>query len=68
MKTVVVAAFALALVVFLVIVGPLAFLWALNTLFPMLSISYSIETWLAAAVLLALIQDNGLKLMKQKKD
>jgi len=35
------------LIVFLVIFGPLAYIWALNTLFPSLNISYSVETWLA---------------------
>jgi hypothetical protein len=44
----------LAIVVFVllfVIVGPLITIWALNTLFPVLAIGYTIETW-AAIILL----------------
>ena len=40
----------LVLVVIVLIVGPLASIWALNTLFPVLAIPYNIETW--AAILL----------------
>lgn len=36
----------------LVIIGmPLALIWALNTLFPILMIPYTIETWLAAFII-----------------
>lgn len=59
---------AIVVVVLLVIIGPLALLWALNTLFPVLQIPYGIETWLAAALLIAFLQDNGLKLTNRKKD
>lgn len=41
----------LAFVIFLVLIGPIATIWALNTLFPVLAIPYTIETW-AAVVLL----------------
>jgi len=37
----------IVLIVFLVVFGPLAYIWALNTLFPSLNIAYSVETWLA---------------------
>jgi len=33
-----------------IIFGPLALIWALNTLFPALLIPYTFETWLAAVV------------------
>lgn len=33
-----------------IIFGPLALIWALNTLFPALLIQYTFETWLAAVV------------------
>ena len=37
---------------FLVVVGaPLALIWALNTLFPVLAIPYTFETWLAAFII-----------------
>ena len=44
----------LLLLVALVVVGPFAAIWALNTLFPALSIPINFSTWLATAVLLSL--------------
>lgn len=41
----------LALVIALIIVGPLLTIWSLNTLFPVLAIDYTINTWFAALVL-----------------
>jgi hypothetical protein len=47
--------FKLALVVIaiiaLVIAGPILMIWSINTLFPLLAIPYTLNTW-AAAVLL----------------
>lgn len=40
-----------ALVILLVIAGPLLILWSLNTLFPALAIEYTLWTWLAALIL-----------------
>ena len=37
----------LVLIVIIVIFGPLLSIWALNTLFPMLVIPYTFNTWLA---------------------
>lgn len=42
---------AILFVVFLVVIGPIATIWSLNTLFPALSIPYSFETWLAIVVI-----------------
>lgn len=42
---------AILFIVLLVIVGPIATIWSLNTLFPALGIPYSFETWLAVVVL-----------------
>jgi hypothetical protein len=39
------------LIVVLILAGPLAVIWALNTLFPVLAIPYTVWTWLAALVL-----------------
>ena len=38
-------------VVLLAVLGPIAIIWSINTLFPTAAIGYTIETWLAAAVL-----------------
>jgi hypothetical protein len=47
---------AIILVVFLIAVGPLATIWALNTLFPALAIEYTFWTWLSVVVLGAFLQ------------
>lgn len=41
----------LVLAVLIVIFAPLATLWAVNTLFPMLAITYNFYSWLAVVVL-----------------
>jgi len=43
--------FVVALVALIIVFVPLAAIWSLNTLFPVLAIPYSIDTWLAAVVL-----------------
>lgn len=48
---------AIVLLVTLVIVmGPLLMIWALNTLFPMLDIAYSFETWISIVILAGLFR------------
>ncbi len=39
------------LIAVLIVAGPLLILWALNTLFPVLAIPYTVWTWLAALIL-----------------
>ena len=41
----------LGLIVLLIILGPIATIWSLNTLFPALAIPIGFDTWLAALVL-----------------
>ncbi len=41
----------LAFMLLIVIFVPLATIWSLNTLFPVLAIPYTFKTWLAAAIL-----------------
>ena len=50
----------LILVIAVVLLGPLLTIWSLNTLFPVLAIPYSIETWLATAVIAGIIRGDGL--------
>jgi hypothetical protein len=47
MKEFIIIAVALALIV----LGPFATLWALNTIFPALAIPYNLDTWCAVIVL-----------------
>ena len=46
------------LLIALVILGPLVTIWALNTLFPVLSIPYDGWTWLAVIILGAFLRAN----------
>lgn len=50
--------FAIALVVVILAIGPLATIWSANTLFPGLAIPYSIETWVAVIILGAFFRAN----------
>lgn len=46
----------LALIVVIVVCGPLAMIWSLNTLFPVLNIPYTLETWAAAFIIPSLFK------------
>jgi hypothetical protein len=51
----------LLIVLFVAVVfGPLLTIWSLNTLFPVLAIPYSIETWLATAVIAGIVRGDGV--------
>ena len=52
----------LIFVIVVVLLGPLLTIWSLNTLFPVLAIPYSIETWLATAVIAGIIRGDGVSL------
>jgi hypothetical protein len=41
----------LVFVVFLIVVGPILTIWSLNTLFPVLDIPFTFDTWVAAVIL-----------------
>ena len=45
-----------ALIVFFIVIGPWLTVWALNTLFPMLAIPYTWETWAAVNIVNAFFQ------------
>ena len=42
---------AIAFIIFLVVIGPILTIWALNTLFPVLAIPFTFETWLAVVII-----------------
>lgn len=48
----------IALVLAIVILGPLLTIWALNTLFPILAIPYALETWAAVVLLGGFLRAN----------
>jgi len=54
------------IIVFLIVIGPLATIWALNTLFPALAITFSFETWAAVVILGGVIRGDGLSFGSKK--
>lgn len=48
----------IAIVLAIVILGPLLTIWALNTLFPILAIPYALETWAAVVLLGGFLRAN----------
>lgn len=48
--------FMIAVIIVLIVIGPLATIWALNTLFPVLAIPYDIYTWVAVIILGAFVR------------
>jgi len=50
----------LILIFAVIIFGPIVTIWALNTLFPVLAIPYTIETWLATVVIGGIFRGDGL--------
>jgi TctA family transporter len=56
----------IVLIVAVIIVGPLLGIWSLNTLFPVLTIPYTWETW--AAFLLLFGSATGLRFGSRRKE
>lgn len=50
--------FLVAIIIALIVLGPFATIWALNTLFPALAIEYSLATWGAVIVLSGFLKSN----------
>ena len=50
----------LILLILTVVFGPLVTIWSLNTLFPVLAIPYSVETWLATVVVAGIFRGDGV--------
>jgi len=54
--------FLIILLILLIILGPIVTIWSLNTLFPVLAIPYTVETWVATVVIAGIIRGDGLSL------
>jgi len=50
----------LIFVIVVVVFGPLLTIWSLNTLFPVLAIPYSIETWFATVIIAGIFRGDGI--------
>lgn len=48
----------IALAIALIILGPFATIWAMNTLFPALAIPYTFWTWLAVVIVGSVVKSN----------
>jgi hypothetical protein len=63
-KSIVKLILGISLIVVVIVFGPLLGIWSLNTLFPVLAIPYTWETWLAYFLLLGSI--TGLRFGSKK--
>jgi hypothetical protein len=52
------------LIIFILIFGPIAGIWSLNTLFPVLAIPYTLQTWAAFFLLFGSV--TGLRFGSKK--
>lgn len=50
----------LILILIVVILGPIATIWSLNTLFPVLAIPYTLETWFATVIIAGIFRGDGI--------
>ena len=48
----------IAMIIALIVFGPFATIWAVNTLFPAITIPYTFETWCAVVVLGMFLKGN----------
>ena len=48
----------IVLIVVLVALGPILTIWAMNVLFPVLAIPYTLETWFAVVILAATLRSS----------
>lgn len=57
---------AVIFVIAIIAIGPLATIWALNTLFPSLAIPVNLNTWMATFLLSAVVSGHGLSFTTKK--
>jgi hypothetical protein len=57
---------AIVVILFLLIIAPFLTIWSLNTLFPVLEIPYTFETWSATILLTAVLQSSSLSFKNRK--
>ncbi len=62
LKIIIVSLFVIAVIIF----GPILTIWSLNTLFPVLNIPYTLETWAAAFLIGGSI--SGLSMSRKNND
>jgi hypothetical protein len=50
----------IAIILAVIILAPVATIWSLNTLFPVLNIPLTLDTWMAAIILGGVVGGSGL--------
>jgi hypothetical protein len=58
----------LAFIIFCFVIGPVLVIWALNTIFPVLVIPYTLETWAAVVLIGIFIRGDELFKVKRKQN
>ena len=58
---------AIIVIILILIFAPFLTIWSLNTLFPVLAIPYTMETWAATVIITGVIQSTNLGI-KSRKD
>ena len=58
----------LAFIIFCLLIGPVLVLWSLNTIFPVLAIPYTFETWCAIVLIGIFIRGDELFKVKRKQN
>jgi MFS-type transporter involved in bile tolerance (Atg22 family) len=53
------------LLIAIIVLGPIATIWSLNTLFPVLAIPYTFDTWVATLLVGAFVR--GEQIISRKK-
>jgi hypothetical protein len=56
----------IAVAIAIIVIAPVATIWALNTLFPALAIPLTFDTWCAAFLLSAVVSGQGLTFSNKK--
>ena len=57
---------AIVVILSLLIIAPFLTIWSLNTIFPVLEIPYTLETWAATILLTAVLQSSSLSFKNRK--
>ena len=64
MSKVLIAFGVVILAILLVFLVPFLIIWSINTLFPVLAIQYTLDTWLAVVILMIFAKEASVKMRK----
>ena len=52
------------LAILIVFLGPFLLIWSINTLFPVLAIEYTLDTWLAVVIIMIFAKETSVRISK----